>query len=56
MLANNKKTQKLDAEILEKGKVFQNLIVTVLLNMKIPKVFDFLILFSIYINFCTSEK
>ena len=31
--------QKLDAEILEKGKVFQNLLVTDLLNMKIPKDF-----------------
>ena len=31
--------QKLMAEILEKGKVFQNLLVTDLLNMKIPKDF-----------------
>ena len=31
--------QKLDAEILEKSKAFQNLLVTDLLNMKIPKDF-----------------
>ena len=31
--------QKLGAEILEKGKVFQNLLVTDLLSMKIPKDF-----------------
>ena len=31
--------QKLGAEILEKGKVFQNLLVTALLSMKMPKDF-----------------
>ena len=31
--------QKLDAEILEKSKAFQNLLVTDLLNMKIPEDF-----------------
>ena len=31
--------QKLGWEIMEKGKVFQNLIVTDLLNMKLPKDF-----------------
>ena len=31
--------QKLGAEILEKGKVFTNLLVTDLLNMKMPETF-----------------
>ena len=36
--------QKLMAKILEKGKVFKNLLVTDLLNVKIPKDFASLIL------------
>ena len=36
--------QKLDAEILQKGIVIQNLLVTDLLSMKRPKDFEFAIL------------